>query len=237
MGFRNWISEYPIAAVSLAFGSIAIFIVAPLIWFNHHGGGEYFGAVVGFAALLAGALLNAHLTRIRDDENKRAEQIRDDRLHARELYAATAAIQFEMIINRIGSMKIQELLEKNDLTIVVHLVAQFLPMLENNIFLRNIEKLNSALTLTDGKIDINAIFSAYQNLQIARGMTANTCTSGKPLSKADASGLLILHCAAIKSSEKAINEFGQILEWVIKPLYRDVPRATLPDSTESSDAI
>tara|TARA_R110000824_G_scaffold399843_1_gene606003 strand:+ start:92179 stop:92769 length:591 start_codon:yes stop_codon:yes gene_type:complete len=70
---------------------LGIFVIS-IPWFalDGAGRGQYFGAVVGFCALLAGAMFNAHL-----------ERNRDDRLHLRAMQSALLAVKFELRVLRI----------------------------------------------------------------------------------------------------------------------------------------
>lgn len=216
---RAWISDNAVAAITLFFAVFVAFLVAPGIWFSQHGGGEYFGAIIGFGALLSGALLNAHLVRQSENENRRAERARDDRLHARELYAATSAIQFELMIAHAGLRKIEAVLPTANLAGVYLVVRQFLPMLDNQIFHRSVEKLMSAFTLTDGAINVNEILSAHSSLQVTRGITTNICDENKPFTFEEITRVRNVTESTIRSVERAIAEIGKILDGVAKQLY------------------
>ena len=75
----------PVAAVALFFGSVGLFVFLPLATVGFKDAASYFGALVGFAALLVGAMTNAELNRRRDD-----------RLHNRDVRAAFCAVLFEV---------------------------------------------------------------------------------------------------------------------------------------------
>ena len=76
---------HPVAAVALFFGSVGLLVLLPLATVGFKDAATYFGALVGFAALLIGALTNAELNRKRDD-----------RLHNRDVRAAFGAVLFEV---------------------------------------------------------------------------------------------------------------------------------------------
>lgn len=158
----KWISDHPVPAISLGFGGVVIFVVAPLMWFDHHGGGEYFGALVGFLALLAGALFNAHL-----------ERQRDRRLHQRDVLAAVLAVLSELSQNIGVLTEIIEGLGRGDVIGTdKHSVAQQFSMLSDRVFDRDVETFMGASLLATLTHD-SRIFDAYRlNIVLARDFTA-----------------------------------------------------------------
>lgn len=217
--FRVWISNNAVASIALLFAAVLIFLIVPAVWFRDHGGGEYFGAIIGFGALLAGALLNAHLSRQNENENRRTERERDDRLHARELFAATFAIQFELATARTGLKKIETTIPSSDQPGVYLVIAQLLPMLSSTIFHRNVEKLMGAIALTDGKINPNAIIGAPNSVRMAHGIIAGVCDQNRKFTQSDKDTVNLVVQNAIKSIDLVLPELGKIIEWINIPLY------------------
>ena len=144
MEIRDWAAKNPIATVALLSAAVAAFVVAPLIWFNNHGGGEYFGALVGFLALLSGALFNAQL-----------ERQRDDRLHLRSIQASIAATKSELLKNStvIGQAikRVREDKDTKKLGSSTFFVRRDYQLLGDEVYHRNVENIFSGILLA--KVD------------------------------------------------------------------------------------
>lgn len=154
---RDWISAHPVPAVALGSGALAVFIVAPLMWFDTHGGGEYFGAVVGFGALLAGALFNAHL-----------ERERDRRLLRIDTAGAVFSTAMEVSRNIRLLVQIENLVQTGNMDRYKwKSVSSTLAVMSNATFHRNSEKFTIGAILTDRFDDrlINAYMLIVPSLQ------------------------------------------------------------------------
>lgn len=158
-----WVSKNALAAIAMAFGIVAILVVFPAIWFSDHGRGEYFGAVVGFAALLAGALFNAHL-----------ERERDDRLHKLDASSAVLTVMAEMarnsgILNQITLLLAQP---RDGLGVPKEEVAFHLSMLSETSYHKHSEKFMSG-TVIAGQFDSRLLDSYLLNVVLLRDYLRN----------------------------------------------------------------
>ena len=158
MNINQWISKNALASVAMFFSGIFIFVVMPLVWFDTHGGGEYFGAVVGFLALLTGALFNAEL-----------ERRRDDRLHLQEMQVALAATKSELLRNSALLSKGIIRLKEEGANYNTFLIKRDYDLMSDHIFRRNVEKVINGLMLAEMDVSETAQLDLfYGTIPIAR---------------------------------------------------------------------
>lgn len=157
----EWIAKHQ--AISAWLGILLFVIAGPIAlwWFNTHGGGEYAGAVVGFCALLAGALYNAEL-----------ERRRDERLHKRDILAAVTAILDEVQRNTvIASTAIDEI--NSGKIVNIDDISIRSDALVNSVYMRNVELLVSAMLITENTICTRLIEIMIIQCTTLRGISAN----------------------------------------------------------------
>tara|TARA_R110000868_G_scaffold162252_5_gene393342 strand:+ start:3400 stop:4086 length:687 start_codon:yes stop_codon:yes gene_type:complete len=159
---RNWISDNAIASIGLFFGAVWIFLIFPLMWFDNHGGGEYVGAIVGFGALIGGALFNAHL-----------ERQRDRRLYLLGATSAISAVAMELernvaILSEIKRTVEAEFLKQNAWRNIKH----YLGMLSIEVLKENMEKFTNGAILAD-EFDSRSVGAYMVSTLVLSDLTRN----------------------------------------------------------------